>query len=435
MIWLVYLPAVFLFTFVVVWGPVQLTLTAILLLIVIGVISLPCAATVRPRVYAKRALLIGLGIAVLFLSVIWSFAPDRSFEKALQISLLVLGASVTMLLVSENRALPTRWLPAVFWATLLLSGVLVLFEHSTAMGIEGSFRTLEFGEAFAALNQSATLLSIFVFYGALGLYLWLADTKVSGAGLRVAVILFAGLTVFAASRPPADAVSLALIVGAAVFFISAKLPRLPAFLPGVLFLVGGLVYPLVHPQILADEHFLALFSDARASVLHRIVVWDYVSESIGINPWLGWGLDAARALPGNDQDALDWLRAAVPDGAFSQAVKLDGFPVMPLHPHNAPLQVRLELGVLGTVVISYLLFRVGMRIAQTEDRRLRMVRIATFNAFIIATFLSFSLWQTWIFAAAIVVVLVDWAICREMRRSQPIVDNRHWKEGGHGRAD
>ena len=62
----------------------------------------------------------------------------------------------------------------------------------------------------------------------------------------------------------------------------------------------------------------------------RVAIWRFTTERVVERPWLGWGMDASRMWPG----------------------------VIPLHPHNAALQVWLELGVVGAacaaVAIAYL---------------------------------------------------------------------------------
>ena len=55
---------------------------------------------------------------------------------------------------------------------------------------------------------------------------------------------------------------------------------------------------------------------------HRVEIWNAVADLIVQKPLLGWGFDASRAI---------------------------GVGV-PLHPHNASLQVLLELGAVGGVI-------------------------------------------------------------------------------------
>ena len=67
------------------------------------------------------------------------------------------------------------------------------------------------------------------------------------------------------------------------------------------------------------------------STYHRLLVWGFTADRIEERPVLGWGLNASRAVPG---------------GAKSLDVSE---PALPLHPHNAALQWRLELGILGVL--------------------------------------------------------------------------------------
>ena len=65
----------------------------------------------------------------------------------------------------------------------------------------------------------------------------------------------------------------------------------------------------------------------KLSAGHRLWIWSFAGDRIAERPLTGWGLDASRSIPGGK----DPIRP--------------GETWLPLHPHNASLQLWLELGI------------------------------------------------------------------------------------------
>ena len=132
------------------------------------------------------------------------------------------------------------------------------------------------------------------------------------------------------------ALATALVVAGA-FNIAAAMfavPRLRFVILGVLVL-GVLALPFVLPYR-PDPATACRLANNKASALHRLYIWDFAAERIAERPILGWGLDGSRRLPGGDAPVI--IRRC--DAALQPVgnVRVDG-TVMPLHPHNAILQV------------------------------------------------------------------------------------------------
>ena len=75
------------------------------------------------------------------------------------------------------------------------------------------------------------------------------------------------------------------------------------------------------------------------SIIHRFLVWEYVSKEILKKPILGHGLGTSRFIGQN-------IILNVPN---TQLVIKGGIP---LHPHNNFLEIWLELGLLGIIITS-----------------------------------------------------------------------------------
>ena len=69
-------------------------------------------------------------------------------------------------------------------------------------------------------------------------------------------------------------------------------------------------------------------------------------------PLLGWGLDTSRAIPGGTD--LRPIHYIVP---WSDKPITHPDQNLPLHPHNAALQIWLELGLFGVIAFMFAVWR------------------------------------------------------------------------------
>ena len=70
---------------------------------------------------------------------------------------------------------------------------------------------------------------------------------------------------------------------------------------------------------------------------HRVEIWHFAAERALEKPLFGWGFNASRYVPNGD--------------AVSHFLP-PGQSLIPLHPHDAFLQVWLEIGAVGAVIVG-----------------------------------------------------------------------------------
>jgi O-antigen ligase len=195
-----------------------------------------------------------------------------------------------------------------------------------------------------------------------------------------AAILFLLLTVAFLFELQMTAARLAFAVGAAIFALSYWQPQITRRAMFAAMFAGILIAPPVLVATGAGHELPALAEDLpqdASSIKHRLLIGQFVLNKIGERPLSGFGFDSSRALPGG--------RKAV----------IEGEPVLPLHPHNAILQIWLELGLPGAIIAAVIVTLVLRRLAAFEPRGPAAMANATFAAFVTVAVISFGIWQNW----------------------------------------
>jgi O-antigen ligase len=145
--------------------------------------------------------------------------------------------------------------------------------------------------------------------------------------------VFAAATIFALAGTAAKtALAAGLPVALLCWYRRAPVARVLAALV-VLVVVTA---PLTFARLDQVSGVIHSADSVKLSAGHRLMIWSFVGDRIAEHPLRGWGLDSSRAIPGG----RDLIR---PNETW-----------LPLHPHNAPLQLWLELGVPGTVLFALL---------------------------------------------------------------------------------
>ena len=146
---------------------------------------------------------------------------------------------------------------------------------------------------------------------------------------------------------------------------------------------------------------LALAPAKEGSFWHRRQIWGFVIGKIGERPWLGWGMGNSRMVPGAHDEFAP------------------GAEHIPLHPHNAALQLRLELGWPGTILgAAGILALIWSLHCLLPDRLDRACTAAACAVGAIHAMVSYSLWHEWWITFLIVTVL--FLIAASSRRAHRI---------------
>lgn len=336
-------------------------------------------AGVRPRIPAATSLLFTAFAVWAAASAIWAEQPRLVWPALGQFAATSVGGLALLSLVAtlspdRRREIETALLAGVAIAWLLLAVEWVsglIFERSIA----ARFFVKEIYHGFI-FNRGAAMLALLVWPAALAA----ARRHGPWAGVATVAAVAALLTQFESM-----AALLGLAGGGFVALCALRWPLVTGRTFATVLVAGALAAPWIVRIPLGEA--VAARGDVSLSITHRIKIWRFVSDAIDERPAFGWGLNAARDLPGR-------LTA---DGAARMAPSAEE---MSLHPHNAFLQIWLELGVVGAVMVCLLLAhatRGARRLAAPDGggRNEAAMALGGLGAACLIAVTGYGIWQAW----------------------------------------
>jgi O-antigen ligase len=348
---------------------------------------------------AGAALLAGLALGLWgAASALWAPEAGRALGAGLSLAALVVAAGLAAGLVARDAAPHRRALGLAVLAGLVLGLGAAGFDDLTGNGLRAAVRGLKTvpPELAFGLKPAASVMALLL-------------PLLAGAPLplrlRGALLLCGGAVLLAL---PGDTAKLAALAGLGVVGLTGleallhrpataggpprRSPRLVPRLLGIVLGFAMLGVPaLLGPAIAAAGPGIQRLPP---SAVHRLVIWDFGLQRAAEHPVLGWGMEASRALPGGKENPapaqLDRLQITRPDlRVWFAAPRVE---VMPLHPHNGPLQVRLELGWVGSILAAAGLLLLGLACARLEAPA---AAAGTLASGFVTFFASFGAWQGW----------------------------------------
>lgn len=220
----------------------------------------------------------------------------------------------------------------------------------------------------------------------------------------LAMLVFPAVLIAVRRRwlPLAAGLVLALLTGT---LVTGYTSPLIGFLVGALAWAGvrqwgrpaarALIVPVTVGYLIAPFAVIAAVRSGLFAQLHKVFplswdlrldIWAFAADKTMSHPLRGLGFDAARTFPG----------------------------AIPLHTHDAPIQLWLELGLPGAALVAgffgWMLWRIG-ELARTQ-RDQAAVAAGALMTYIAIGALSFGVWQEWWLALGALALIV----CRIERR-------------------
>lgn len=302
-------------------------------------------------------------------STAWTFSPvDALVLVARLAALSVFGTGLLFTAVALNDR--HRWLAH----TALLAGISIAFILLVVGFVYGkktgnALWSTFFFDPLTTLNNGAITISLLAWPGFA--LLWRRDRRwLAGIGAGAIFAFLAFLSSGAAMLAP--------VAGVVAFVIVYCFQRRGALAVAAVLAVLVILSPQVASYLLPSGRVHATTAELPPSAQHRLKMWSFAVEKINEKPIWGWGMDASRSIPQEDQRLAPNME------------------IMPLHPHNAFLQARLELGLPGAAIVAALIALVfAGAIGGVEERASRAFAAGAACAYLAVAAVSYGMWQNW----------------------------------------
>ena len=322
---------------------------------------------------------IALALLVVWCAIASSWSEDSALSLVLSLRVAVILAAGLVLfpivaaLHDAARKRVGQWLIAGFGLSLALVAV----EIGLDFPLLRSFKTAGAGQEAVWFNRGAIALVLIV---------WPVTALLWARGLGWKALALPAVLSIASLFLESAAATLGLVAGVAALLLALGHRKAGLAITLAASAVAFVAMPFAAREM--HGHGWHQADWLAASAQHRIEIWEFSVRRIAENPVLGWGFDGSRHL-----------QALYPDTSST------GRELAALHPHSAPLQIMLELGAVGAVIVLALLWLIAMRLDGAAGRK-RMFGQPLFVAGLVIASVAHGMWQNWWLALVVSAALL-----------------------------
>lgn len=202
------------------------------------------------------------------------------------------------------------------------------------------------------------------------------------------------ITIGATTYPyPNEAMFLGFVIGLFTFAACLWFRRTAVSLIFGTFTILVLAGPIIAKTIMDVPAVKAQAIEILGYRQHRINIWRFVASLIEERPIIGHGFEASRPI-GAEENRY-YLETKEILGGSRFRIRL------PLHPHNNPMQIWLELGFVGILFYLGILFGIVRIIWTWRGPPIWSAALgASMASYLTVSSLSFGVWQNWWIATA-----------------------------------
>lgn len=377
------------------------TVLALFILLVFQIVEM-----VRRRSLPSINMPLAAGFAALvvwaYVSTLWALAPTAS--AATRLLPLFIAALCVTAWAKERGADPLYIRDLCIGCAI--AALIYVFEGISWGWLTRAIHGVEWRDIINDETGGIAVMSLLISGTViLSLFIWPAVTGLLMYGRRwEAVILFVVVAALSVGFGSESGL-IAILLGWFVWWLVAIAGRKAVAGLSVLFIIIVLTTPFIFMRVLTTETISRIVTEvphAPNSALVRLMIWKFTSERIAERPLAGWGFDAARRIPGGGDKFI--LKNAAGQMVTDELN-------LPLHPHNQILQIWLELGAVGALIVA---FTGAVLIVQTAKLPpvARNGSIALITSVLVFDCLSYGAWQSWWIAAVILVAVSQASVNR-----------------------
>lgn len=324
------------------------------------------------KFYVSLAFLV-TGLAAI--SSLWAIDQSFAIERTLKLAPILFGGCALAALLVHPRGLLPEWFCKAFPIVFGVAGLYCLEELITRGFIHHIWRGTEVHPFNVSMVNRAVMAWVLLLLPTLVLLNLSSFTTKVRRLLAVLLLVIAGAILVLTDSQTAHLAVLVIALCWAAFPLIKRLgwPPLAAVVSAGILSMPWLVQFLYN-------HLAASVSDApwlkQAFAANRLEIWDMIARKALENPLYGYGIEATRHI----------------EKFETQLLYADHDHV--LHPHNAVLQIWMEFGALGALVLCAICAYMLRSFAQMTSDSHRLC-LAVFMSVLAVSMTSYGLWQGW----------------------------------------
>ena len=363
----------------------------------------------KTKIHLNNLFVFILSLLIIMISFYWSINTERTLEVIGPITGIIIAIYITLNSSSNNHIISIKniiGIPIILTSICILSDIILNTEIRSSLAIiAGDAPTSKSGNYSRGIIIITIIMPLVV-----ALYIHNNNKLIA-----LSVFLLVSLMILLGPNDTAKmALICALISSIIIYFLGPRSFLYFGIIAYIFILFLPIISTKIAPQIAHIEKNITVIkplvgsrirSDTRTqigntnyfkeilpwqktsiggSIIHRLLVWEYVGSEILKKPLLGNGIGTSRLIGQNIVLNIPNTNQEIRGG-------------IPLHPHNSFLEIWLELGLLGIIVISFIWIKIikfGMNIRKNSFVIGTGVCTSIITIFVIYN-LSFGVFQAW----------------------------------------
>lgn len=314
---------------------------------------------------------------------LWSHHPIDSLLMGLKVlALVILGIYWCRLTLSLAPMTRKSVINALIGGLFL--GLFFLFIDAY---FENPWQTFWVKSSSRAFAQGSLMISL----AAWPAILW-AFRRPHSLGLRISLVICLLLSIFwTLFQIDCDTSFIGLFLGFCVFIGTLLLPRITSWSMRLFLPLFILSFPFISLYAFKPENIPSYNAYIYSpSYVDRLYIWNEVATSIFEHPWQGIGMDGT---PHHEKTQIIRKWSYIDKQGTSHDIQSACFA---MHPHNAILQLWLELGFGGVILGILLIHLTLIQIFRTNLTSIeKAVSAGLFTGSFMIIWVNLGFWQNW----------------------------------------
>jgi hypothetical protein len=336
-----------------------------------------------------------ISIITIVTSFYWSINPQRTSEVIGPISGIIIAVFITLNITSNNKVTNIE---SIVGIPLICTSICILFDIVFNTEIRSSLAILAGDEPTSISANFGRGIIILTMIMPLSIAMYINKKKLFLA--LIVLFLVTTIVILGPNHSSKIALLCAFLASLIIYFLGPRSFIYFGIISTIFILslpvISNTMVPLIS-SIEKKNHYDTPWQKTASgsSIVHRLLVWEYVGKEIYKKPFIGHGAGTSRLIGQN-------IVLNVPH--TDQEIK----GAIPLHPHNNFLEIWLELGLVGITIITLFWIKIikyGIKLRKQSYILGTGICTSIVTIFIISN-LSFGIFQAWWMSSLALIFLI-----------------------------